>query len=107
MPELRPALSFEQAITTADGARIVAYEGDRHHDLRGALRERPGSLSLFVGPEGGYDVTEASFARDAGAQLITLGPRVLRTETASPLLAALVLYELGDLSSWGADNASD
>src|SRR5207237_744744 len=47
----------------------------------------------------------ADGAEHAGAHLITLGPRVLRTETASPLLAALVLYELGDLSSGHSDDA--
>ena len=60
---------------------------------------------MFVGPEGGYTPEEADCAEHAGAHLITLGPRVLRTETASPLLAALVLYELGDLSSGHSDDA--
>ena len=56
-------------------------------------------VSLFVGPEGGYSPDEVTCAQHAGAHLVTLGPRILRAETASPVLAALVLYELGDLSS--------
>jgi 16S rRNA (uracil1498-N3)-methyltransferase len=57
------------------------------------------TVSIFVGPEGGYAPREAERARTCGARLVTLGPRILRTETAAPVLAALVLYELGDLSS--------
>ena len=101
VPELLPALGFTQAIDSAmgEGTVVMAYEGERHGSLRAALAGAQPTVSVFVGPEGGYAPEEATAARQAGAQLVTLGPRVLRTETASPLLAALVLYELGDLSS--------
>jgi 16S rRNA (uracil1498-N3)-methyltransferase len=101
VPELRPALGFEKATerALAEGTVIMAYEEERHHSLRTALQGVTQTVSIFVGPEGGYAPEEAFVARQAGAELVTLGPRVLRTETASPLLAALVLYELGDLSS--------
>ena len=55
--------------------------------------------------KGGFAPHEVASASAAGARLITLGPRVLRSDTASPLAAALVLYELGDLSSWRRDDA--
>jgi 16S rRNA (uracil1498-N3)-methyltransferase len=99
VPSLLPAVSLGAAIGSADGVVIMAYEGERRRQLKEALTGVAQTVSLFVGPEGGYDPAEAALAEAAGAQLITLGPRVLRTETASPLLAALVLYELGDLSS--------
>ena len=101
MPELRPALSFARAIegATGEGTVVMAYEEERRRSLREALDGAQLTVSIFVGPEGGYTPEEAFVASTAGAQLVTLGPRVLRTETASPLLAALVLYELGDLSS--------
>jgi len=101
VPELRPALDFGQAIeqATGEGTVIMAYEEERRRSLRAALEGVQDTVSIFVGPEGGYTAEEAAAARQAGAELITLGPRILRTETASPLLAALVLYELGDLSS--------
>jgi 16S rRNA (uracil1498-N3)-methyltransferase len=101
VPELRPALDFGEAIVQAsgEGTVVMAYEGERRRALREALDGAPGTVSVFVGPEGGYTPEEAAAAGQAGARLITLGPRVLRSETASPLLAALVLYELGDLSS--------
>jgi len=99
VPELRPGVPFAQAITHAEGTVVMAYERELRRNLKQALNGTHQTVSLFVGPEGGYSADEADCASKAGAQLITLGPRVLRTETASPLLAALVLYELGDLSS--------
>jgi 16S rRNA (uracil1498-N3)-methyltransferase len=106
IPELSPGLQFEQALerAKAEGTVVMAYEGERRRVLRDALSGSHTAVSLFVGPEGGFDPAEARCAEEAGAHLITLGPRILRTETASPLLAALVLYELGDLSSARDDN---
>ena len=51
----------------------------------------------MVGPEGGLSAGETEELDRAGAQVITLGPRILRTETAGAVLAALVLYEKGDM----------
>ncbi len=101
VPELLPTVDLPHAIECAagEGRVVMAYEGERRGTLREALDGAPRTVSLFVGPEGGYAPEEAAAAGQAGAYLVTLGPRVLRTETASPLLAALVLYELGDLSS--------
>jgi 16S rRNA (uracil1498-N3)-methyltransferase len=105
VPTLLPAQMFSTAIDSAEGAVIVAYERERHRQLRDALRRSPRTVAMFVGPEGGFAPEEAACAERAGAHLVTLGPRVLRTETASPVLAALVLYELGDLSSGGNKGA--
>jgi 16S rRNA (uracil1498-N3)-methyltransferase len=98
IPEIRGVLRFEQAVRSAAGLRLVACEGERQTLLRDALSGRPEEVAVFVGPEGGFTPEEMSCARALGANVITLGPRVLRTETASPVVAALVLYELGDLS---------
>jgi 16S rRNA (uracil1498-N3)-methyltransferase len=99
---LRPTLKFEDAVAqaTGEGAVLLAYEGERRQSVGEALRDAGNTIAIFVGPEGGYTPEEAQSASATGAKLIALGPRVLRTETASPVLAALVLYERGDLSSW-------
>jgi 16S rRNA (uracil1498-N3)-methyltransferase len=101
VPVLRPTLKFEAALrqAVAESRTLVAYEGERDGRLREALAGAPERVSMFIGPEGGYSVREVEVAREIGAYVVTLGPRILRTETASPVLAALVLYELGDLSS--------
>ena len=101
VPELVSALPFPEAVAraTSEGTLLVAYEGEKERSVHEALVGGPRAVSVIVGPEGGFAPEEVACAREAGARLVTLGPRILRSETASPLLAALVLYELGDLSS--------
>ena len=59
--------------------------------------EKPASILLITGPEGGLSATEAAAARVAGAKVVTLGPRILRAETAAITTVALSLYQVGDL----------
>lgn len=103
VPTLATARPFAAAMTEAiaTGSTLLASERDHAHALRNALSSlgRPATLSFFVGPEGGFTDAEIALAASCGAHVVTLGARILRTETASPILAALVLYELGDLSS--------
>lgn len=58
---------------------------------------RPDEVWVFIGPEGGFSPSEADMARRAGILPVSLGPRILRTETAGPAVAAVVLFALGDL----------
>ncbi len=58
----------------------------------------PGASALFIGPESGFDLAEEASARDAGVTLVTMGPRILRTETAAVVAAAICLDRLGELS---------
>ena len=87
VPQVAPLLDFPAAL--AEMARsacpLFFYEGGGE-PLGKALRARPGSIALMVGPEGGFDPAEAQAARDAGLRVCTLGPRILRCETA-PLYA--------------------
>jgi 16S rRNA (uracil1498-N3)-methyltransferase len=101
VPELIAALAFPQGVerAAAEGTLLVAYEGERQRSVHDALRGAQQTVSVLVGPEGGFAPDEVACAEEAGGRLITLGPRILRSETASPVVAALVLYELGDLSS--------
>ncbi len=104
LPVVGRAVPLETALERAvmEGPTLFAYEA-----TAGAppLRETLGTLvpaggqtiSLFVGPEGGYAPEEVAAARRAGATVVSLGPRILRTETASPILAAIVLYALGEM----------
>ena len=59
-----------------------------------ALTGRPHSVALFIGPEGGFAVEEI----DARVTAVTLGPRILRAETAAIVAATLTLQTLGDLA---------
>ena len=63
--------------------------------LRTALVEGAQRIALVVGPEGGLERAEAEALADAGAQLVSLGPRIFRTENAAVVAAASLLYHYG------------
>lgn len=56
---------------------------------------------MFVGPEGGFSPEEAALARSLGGKVLTLGPRILRTETAPLAALACIFYEKGDMELEG------
>lgn len=107
-PEIEPPQPFEEAMASASGLILLPWEGlaqGRPGELRGqglglflrGLPRPPAAVSLFIGPEGGFDPREVELARRRGAVLISLGPRILRSETAGIVVAALVLHELGEM----------
>ena len=82
-----------------EGIRILLlFEGKGREGLRSILaNDFCTSWLLAVGPEGGFSEAEVDFCRSRGARFAGLGPRVLRTETASLAALAAILYECGDL----------
>jgi 16S rRNA (uracil1498-N3)-methyltransferase len=102
LPTLRPAVMFHTACEDAarGGLTLIPWEEEKERSLRSVLREAerpPFSINLFVGPEGGFTPKELAQAQRYGARPITLGPRILRAETAGLVAAAAILHELGDL----------
>jgi 16S rRNA (uracil1498-N3)-methyltransferase len=100
VPEVGAPAAFDDALRGAKGLRILPWEGARLQGLTSYLRslpDRPREVSLFVGPEGGFEPEEVALARHEGAVLVTLGPRILRSETAGIVAAALVLDALGEM----------
>lgn len=108
VPEVAPPMRFHDALNDArtDGwPALLAWEREETESIRQGLDWvlgwRPvgrAHLSLFVGPEGGFAETEVEAARRQNVRTVSLGPRILRTETAGPILAALALYHDGDLA---------
>ncbi len=97
LPAIDPPLPFEEALAGAPGLLVVPYEAERANRLAEYLRslpERPRTVSLFIGPEGGYADEEIALASESGAALVTLGRQVLRSETAAVVAAAIVLHTL-------------
>lgn len=97
LPSVSETQTFEQALRTARGLRIVPWEGEQRLRLASYLRELPeppATVSLFLGPEGGYDEEEMNLAQECGAALVTLGRRVMRSETAAIIAAGIVMHEL-------------
>lgn len=102
LPTLAPALFFREAClraTRAGQLALIPWEEEAATSLRQALERlpRPFSVSLFVGPEGGFDESEIAVARQAGVVPVHLGPRILRAETAGLVAAAAILFAFGDL----------
>ena len=56
-------------------------------------------IGFIIGPEGGFSIEEIEKIRNAGIKTITLGKRILRTETAGEAVLAMVMYEKGDVNS--------
>jgi 16S rRNA (uracil1498-N3)-methyltransferase len=75
---------------------ILFFEGEGKGTLRDALAEGKKVL-LITGPEGGFTASEAVEAQAGGAAAVTLGPRILRAETAAFTAVALVLYQAGEM----------
>jgi len=108
VPEIASPVRFGAALEQAAlGPALLAWEREAERSVRGGLRtalasnqllDGRSSLALFVGPEGGFSPSEVEAARGAGVLTVSLGPRILRTETAGPVLAMLALYEAGDLA---------
>ena len=73
---------------------ITAWEEERALSLKSVLRGGgTEDIAIVIGPEGGLSAGEVERLAQAGARPVTLGPRILRTETAGPAMAAMILYE--------------
>ena len=100
IPLLSPPLGLREALQEAVslGTAIFFYEAGGE-PLKAILKENSvdQSIGVFIGPEGGFDPKEAQLAKDLGAHIATLGKRILRTETVSAAVLAMIFYERDDL----------
>jgi len=100
VPALRPAEKFMALVSRLDrwDAALLPWEICRENTITAFLgKKMPGSLILFIGPEGGYSHAEAETAKSKGAGLVTLGKRILRVETAAPAALTLIMNHFGEL----------
>jgi 16S rRNA (uracil1498-N3)-methyltransferase len=101
LPDVPDPISFEDALRHAQDLDVLicpyedAVSGSFEDALAGATHAT--RVGLFVGPEGGFATEEVDALRDLGAWIVSLGPTILRTETAGIVASALALYELGGL----------
>lgn len=99
IPEIHNVMTFKQALDFAKDLDIclVPYElakgmGETKEILNGI---RPGqSIGIFIGPEGGFEEAEVEAAISFGACPITLGHRILRTETAGLAILSVLMFQL-------------
>lgn len=97
IPVVYSSVTLKKAIEMAQNfdLTIVAYEKEKSTTLKSVVRDFTGSsIAVFIGSEGGFSVGEIALFKEAGFSTVTLGKRILRTETASPVVTSLILYEL-------------
>ncbi len=103
LPTLLPIRSLQHALKDISSGAIalMPWEEERELSLRKALRQNVATsqadsltVILFIGPEGGLTSEEVQLAQQCGVPAVTLGPRILRAETAAITAVANVMYEL-------------
>ena len=99
IPEVTPVVSYREALEMAKkmDVRLIPYElaegMEKTRELMSSIQ--PGqSVAVFIGPEGGFESSEIEKAMEIGAWPITLGKRILRTETAGLVTLAMLVYNL-------------
>ena len=98
IPTVEPSVSFTSIAKIAERHDLVlfCYENGTHL-LRSALEEygkTPASVAVIIGPEGGFSEEEAALAKESGAVTVSLGRRILRTESAAPFVLACLSFAL-------------
>ncbi len=99
VPEVYPVMAFQEALRLAKtlDVQLLPYENAR--DMK-ETRERIDSIrsgqsvGIFIGPEGGFEEDEVASAMECGACTITLGKRILRTETAGMAVLSVLMFRL-------------
>lgn len=99
IPAVSEVMTFQEALAFSEtlDIRLIPYElADGMEGTRKILDGiRPGqSVGIFIGPEGGFEKEEVGRAVEAGALPITLGKRILRTETAGIAVLSILMYRL-------------
>lgn len=100
IPTIAAAVTLPAALTSlaVDCALMPAVAVDDRTVAAVLAEKRPLSVALFIGPEGGFAPAEVALAQQHGVTPVTLGPRILRAETAALVSATLSLYVLGELT---------
>lgn len=99
IPQVSEPVTFARALELADGmeVKMIPYElADGMERTKRMISSLPedADIAVFIGPEGGFEESEIKAAADAGVVPITLGKRILRTETAGLTVMAWIMYQL-------------
>jgi 16S rRNA (uracil1498-N3)-methyltransferase len=108
IPKVKEVIDFEEALNQLKkmDLAIVPYENAEDFGVKSLIKQLSKSnmdlkninnVGILIGPEGGFEEEEISSLKGQGAYIVTLGNRILRTETAGFTATALIQYELGDL----------
>lgn len=99
IPQVHGVLTMKEAFAYAKGfdVNLIPYElAEGMKETKAILEQvKPGMrVGIFIGPEGGFDVEEVEMAMEEGIHPITLGRRILRTETAGMTMLSILMFQL-------------
>ncbi|MGO1370020.1 16S rRNA (uracil(1498)-N(3))-methyltransferase [Senegalia sp. (in: firmicutes)] len=101
IPEVPQIMSLESAVKEMQKNNsfiIVPYENENKIYIKEVLKKtKEKDISIIIGPEGGFSESEIKKLQEIGASIVSLGPRILRTETAGLTLISIIMYQLGDV----------
>ncbi len=98
IPKVHSAVSFTEAAKSLSEKELALFPYEEATD--GSLRNIPTevkSVGIIIGPEGGFDKSEVEKGKEHGARIVTLGKRILRTETAGSTVISIVMSILGEM----------
>lgn len=104
IPQVLEPMDFKGVLEKIDqlDLMVIPYENATGYGIRAMVnyiedKDSIKNVGIMVGPEGGFEESEIEALKEKGAHIVTLGPRILRTETAGFTCISLIQYELGDL----------
>lgn len=102
VPKVHNTINLDGAMEILKSADLsfIPYECAENNYLRPVLQsaKSPETIAFMIGPEGGFDKGEIDKLTTKGIPAVSLGKRILRTETAGEAVLAMVMYELGDIN---------
>ncbi|MBZ9624654.1 16S rRNA (uracil(1498)-N(3))-methyltransferase [Clostridium sp. FP2] len=103
VPEINVPIEFDHLLEELKHMDLVVvpYENEEGYGIKKLMKDIEKNtivkVGIVIGPEGGFEESEIQKLTEIGAKIVTLGPRILRTETAGFTCLSLIMYELGDL----------
>ncbi|WDV44549.1 16S rRNA (uracil(1498)-N(3))-methyltransferase [Clostridiaceae bacterium M8S5] len=97
IPSVKNILTFKELLEDMEKLDeiIVPYECEQKNSIKNLLKTVDAkSIGIVIGPEGGFEEEEINMLREKQASIVTLGNRILRTETAGLATIAVIMYEL-------------
>lgn len=102
IPDISTPIKFKDAIkSNLFQKAIIPYEKEMDNKLKNCLQEinktSINKIGVFIGPEGGFSEDEILMSKENDIESVSLGPRILRTETAGIVVLSAIMYEMGDV----------
>jgi len=103
VPTVEMPMTLKEVLSHATDYDLffVPYECETKNNIKSVLTsvQNPKKVAFLIGPEGGFDLSEIEEIKTSSIKTITLGKRILRTETAGEAVLSMIMYEIGDINA--------